>query len=121
MPAIRVRLNPNVERPLLADTGPSPGKPSIDTTPRSPEGARLARQRFTRSRAMPTTQHQHIATVMQVATDGADAQAAAGHEQVIRDSWLRCVQQHRLDPTRMQEAVILPQARLREHQDQMEA
>ena len=70
---------------------------------------------------MPTTQHQHIATVMQVATDGADAQAAAGHEQVIRDSWLRCVQQHRLDPTRMQEAVILPQARLREHQDQMEA
>jgi sigma-54 dependent transcriptional regulator, acetoin dehydrogenase operon transcriptional activator AcoR len=31
------------------------------------------------------------------------------------------VQQHRLDPTRMQEAVILPQARLREHQDQMEA
>ena len=70
---------------------------------------------------MPTTPHQHIATVMQVAADGADAQAAAGHEQVIRDSWLRCVQQHRLDPTRMQEAVILPQARLREHQDQMEA
>ena len=70
---------------------------------------------------MPTTPHQHIATVMQVAADGAGAQAAAGHEQVIRDSWLRCVQQHRLDPTRMQEAVILPQARLREHQDQMEA
>jgi len=65
--------------------------------------------------------HQHIATVMQVAADGVGAQAAARHEQVIRDSWLRCVQQHRLDPTRMQEAVILPQARLREHQDQMEA
>ena len=64
---------------------------------------------------------QHIATVMQVAADGVGAQAAARHEQVIRDSWLRCVQQHRLDPTRMQEAVILPQARLREHQDQMEA
>ncbi|MEW6478619.1 MAG: sigma-54-dependent Fis family transcriptional regulator [Pseudomonadota bacterium] len=58
---------------------------------------------------------------MQVAADGVGAQAAARHEQVIRDSWLRCVQQHRLDPTRMQEAVILPQARLREHQDQMEA
>jgi sigma-54 dependent transcriptional regulator, acetoin dehydrogenase operon transcriptional activator AcoR len=70
---------------------------------------------------MPTTQHQHIATVMQVAADGAGAQAAAGHEQVIRDSWHRCVHEHRLDPTRMQEAVILPQARLREHQDQMEA
>ena len=70
---------------------------------------------------MLTSQHQHIATVMQVATNGAHTMAAAGHEQVIRDSWLRCVQQHRLDPTRMQEAVILPQARLREHQDQMEA
>jgi sigma-54 dependent transcriptional regulator, acetoin dehydrogenase operon transcriptional activator AcoR len=70
---------------------------------------------------MPTSQHQHIATVMQVANDGAGAQGAAGHEQVIRDSWHRCVHEHRLDPTRMQEAVILPQARLREHQDQMEA
>ena len=68
-----------------------------------------------------TSPHQHIATVMQVAADGVGAQIAARHEQVIRDSWLRCVQQHRLDPTRMQEAVILPQARLREHQDQMEA
>ncbi len=68
-----------------------------------------------------SSQHQHIATVMQVAADGAGALAAAGHEQVIRDSWHRCVHEHRLDPTRMQEAVILPQARLREHQDQMEA
>ena len=68
-----------------------------------------------------TSPHQHIATVMQVAVDGVGAQAAARHEQVIRDSWLRCVQEHRLDPARMQEAVILPQARLREHQDQMEA
>lgn len=68
-----------------------------------------------------TSPHQHIATVMQVAADGVGAQVAARHERVIRDSWLRCVQQHRLDPTRMQEAVILPQVRLREHQDQMEA
>lgn len=45
---------------------------------------------------------------MQVAVDGAGA-LAAGHEQVIRDSWHRCVHEHRLDPTRMQEAVILPQ------------
>ncbi|MDT7833946.1 sigma-54-dependent Fis family transcriptional regulator [Aquabacterium sp. OR-4] len=70
---------------------------------------------------MHTAQHQHIATVMQVAQRGVEAALAARHEQVIRDSWLRCVQQHRLDPTRMQEAVILPQQRLREHQDQMEA
>lgn len=70
---------------------------------------------------MPTSQHQHIATVMHVANDGAGALAAAAHEQVIRDSWHRCVHQHGLDPTRMQEAIILPQARLREHQDEMEA
>ena len=69
---------------------------------------------------MHTSPHQHIATVMQVATVGVDAQAAARHEQVIRDSWLRCVQQHRLDPARMQEAIILPHERLREHQDQMD-
>ena len=69
---------------------------------------------------MQTTEHQHIATVMQVAADGVDAKAAARHEQVIRDSWWRCVQQHRLDPTRMQEAIILPHERLREHQDQMD-
>ena len=70
---------------------------------------------------MQSVQHQHIATVMQVAADGTGALAAARHDQVIRDSWLRCVQEHRLDPTRMQEAVILPQGRVREHQDQMEA
>ena len=70
---------------------------------------------------MHTLQHQHIATVMHVANSGASALAAAGHEQVIRDSWHRCVHQHGLDPSRMQEAIILPQARLREHQDQMEA
>jgi sigma-54 dependent transcriptional regulator, acetoin dehydrogenase operon transcriptional activator AcoR len=36
-----------------------------------------------------------------VAADGVGAQIAARHEQLIRDLWLRCVQQHRLDPTRM--------------------
>jgi len=68
-----------------------------------------------------TSPNQHIATVMQVASYGVGAQVAAQHEQVIRDSWLRCVHEHRLDPTRMQEAIILPHARVREHQDQMEA
>ena len=69
---------------------------------------------------MNTSQHAHIATVVSVATQGA-ALAATGHEQLIRDSWFRCVHEHQLDPTRMQEAIILPHARLREHQDQMEA
>jgi transcriptional regulator of acetoin/glycerol metabolism len=70
---------------------------------------------------MHAAQREHIATVMQVADQGVQARAAWRHEQVIRDSWHRCVHQHRLDPTRMQEAVILPQGQLREHQDQMEA
>jgi transcriptional regulator of acetoin/glycerol metabolism len=70
---------------------------------------------------MQSAQREHIATVMQVAADGATAAAAGRHEQVIRDSWHRCVHEHRLDPTRMQEAVILPSGRLREHQDQLEA
>ncbi|WP_396268068.1 sigma-54-dependent Fis family transcriptional regulator [Ideonella sp.] len=66
-------------------------------------------------------QRSHMATVMQVAEQGLAATTAQGHDAIIRASWQRCVHQHRLDPTRMQEAVILPQARLREHQDQMEA
>ncbi|MBU3737740.1 MAG: sigma-54-dependent Fis family transcriptional regulator [Rhodoferax sp.] len=70
---------------------------------------------------MKSVQNEHIATVMQVAADGTGAPAAARHDAIIRDSWLRCVHEHRLDPTRMQEAVILPQSRIREHQDQMEA
>lgn len=70
---------------------------------------------------MHTNPRQHIATVMQVATDGLGVKSAAQYEKVIRESWLRCVHEHRLDPTRMQEAIILPQAQLREHQEQMEA
>jgi transcriptional regulator of acetoin/glycerol metabolism len=70
---------------------------------------------------MEHAQREHIATVMQVAADGAHAGVASTHDEIIRDSWHRCVHEHRLDPTRMQEAVILPSERLREHQDQLEA
>lgn len=59
---------------------------------------------------------------MQVASDArALVGGALAREQVIHDSWLRCVHEHRLDPTRMQEAIIVPQARLREHKEQMES
>ncbi len=33
---------------------------------------------------------------------------------------MRCVHDHKLDPTRMQEAIILPTTAVREHQDQLE-
>ena len=69
---------------------------------------------------MNHAQQQHIADVVRLATHGPQA-LQTGREQLIRESWLRCVTEHRLDPTRMQEAIILPQTRLREHQDQMEA
>lgn len=65
-------------------------------------------------------QREHIAAVMQVAGDGLASGRATTHDEIIRASWQRCVHEHRLDPTRMQEAIILPSDRLREHQDQME-
>jgi transcriptional regulator of acetoin/glycerol metabolism len=71
---------------------------------------------------MHVSPHQHIATVMQLASEPQAHNALAlAHEDIIRDSWLRCVHEHRLDPTRMQEAIIVPQARLREHKEQMES
>ena len=69
---------------------------------------------------MQTLHHEHIATVMRVVEDGICAPHASAHDEVIRSSWSRCVHEHRLDPTRMQEAIILPSARLREHQDRIE-
>ena len=66
-------------------------------------------------------QRLHIDTVLEAVGARATSNRANAHDEVIRNSWRRCVQEHRLDPTRMQEAVILPDARLREHQDQMES
>ncbi|MCZ2105223.1 MAG: sigma-54-dependent Fis family transcriptional regulator [Comamonadaceae bacterium] len=68
---------------------------------------------------MQPQQRAHIDTVLRVAERGLDAPGVR-HDRLIRESWLRCVTEHGLAPTRMQEAVILPEQRLREHQDQME-
>ena len=70
---------------------------------------------------MHAEQRDHIATVMHVADRGVGAPRARAHDEIIRASWARCVHEHGLDPTRMQEAIILPGERLREHQDRMEA
>jgi transcriptional regulator of acetoin/glycerol metabolism len=69
---------------------------------------------------MQHRQREHIATVMQVAGQGAASPSARYHDEIIRSSWLRCVNEHRLDPARMQEAVILPGELIREHQEQMD-
>lgn len=69
---------------------------------------------------MHALQKAHIDTVLQVAQQHILNDAALQHDDLIRQSWLRCVHDHKLDPTRMQQAVILPHERYREHQDQME-
>jgi sigma-54 dependent transcriptional regulator, acetoin dehydrogenase operon transcriptional activator AcoR len=63
---------------------------------------------------------EHIATVMHVAEHGSHTARATHHDEIIRASWERCVHVHRLDPTRPQDAIILPSNQLREHQDRME-
>lgn len=67
---------------------------------------------------MHSDKRRHIETVMQVA----ELRALAGldQDQIIRESWLRCVHDHKLDPTRLQEAIILPNSEVREHQDQLD-
>jgi transcriptional regulator of acetoin/glycerol metabolism len=73
---------------------------------------------------MEWMQREHIDTVMRLVDDHPRALAlppgAGLPDAIIHDSWRRCVHQHRLDPTRMQEAVILPQQRVREHRERIE-
>ncbi|MBW0449960.1 sigma-54-dependent Fis family transcriptional regulator [bacterium M00.F.Ca.ET.228.01.1.1] len=68
---------------------------------------------------MDQLQRQHIETVLLTTTSGSAAGARA-HDAIIQTSWQRCVHQYGLDPARMQEARILPQFRLREHQQRID-
>lgn len=62
----------------------------------------------------------HISEVVTLAERGLDtSKILSGRDEIIRSSWSRCVHEHNLDPTRMQEAIILPSNQLREHQDRM--
>jgi len=67
---------------------------------------------------MHSDKRRHIETVMQVAE--LRSLADLRQERIIRESWLRCVHDHKLDPTRMQEPIILPNNEVREHQDQLD-
>jgi len=66
------------------------------------------------------SQREHIATVMESLSPGAQRRHLRQHDQTIRDSWQRCVEFHGLDPSRMQEARILPYNELREHRENLE-
>ncbi|MEJ8840054.1 sigma-54-dependent Fis family transcriptional regulator [Ramlibacter sp. AN1133] len=69
---------------------------------------------------METLQREHIHAVMRLAGEGMPLADARAPDPVIRASWTRCVHEHHLDPTRMQEAIILPSQVLREHQERLE-
>ncbi|WP_179402854.1 sigma-54-dependent Fis family transcriptional regulator [Burkholderia guangdongensis] len=68
---------------------------------------------------MDVRQRDHIETVV-LTTTGELPAAARAHDAIIQSSWQRCVHQYGLDPARMQEARILPQMRLREHQQRID-
>lgn len=68
---------------------------------------------------MDVRQRDHIETVV-LTTTGQPPVAAQMHDAIIQSSWQRCVHQYGLDPTRMQEARIVPQTRLREHQQRID-
>ncbi len=44
----------------------------------------------------------------------------SSREPMIKESWLRCVQQYGLDPADLREAYIVPSIELRQHRDRME-
>ncbi|HSB98621.1 MAG TPA: GAF domain-containing protein, partial [Burkholderiaceae bacterium] len=73
---------------------------------------------------MHALQQQHIQSVIRLAAERRELPPplASLHQPdaIIRDSWLRCVHDHRLDPTRMQEAVILPSHLVREHRERID-
>ncbi|NDP62818.1 sigma-54-dependent Fis family transcriptional regulator [Polaromonas sp.] len=69
---------------------------------------------------MQTHQREHIDRVLQTVTGRDIGPPGAAGEGLIHESWRRCARDYRLDPTRMQDAIILPSQRLREHQEQMD-
>ena len=68
---------------------------------------------------MEQQQREHISAVMRLAEDALPSGIEAP-DPLIAQSWLRCVREHRLDPARMQQAVILPMPRVREHQERLD-
>jgi transcriptional regulator of acetoin/glycerol metabolism len=69
---------------------------------------------------MELRQREHINAVMAPADEGRSISPALTPDPIIRASWTRCVHKHGLDPTRMQEAVIVPMHQLREHREPLE-
>ena len=69
---------------------------------------------------MELRQRDHVHAVMTLAGDGVPPPGTDLPDRIIRESWSRCVHTHGLDPTRLQQAVILPQHEVREHRGRIE-
>lgn len=65
--------------------------------------------------AISTAKHKHIDELIRVAEGG-----HTDRDSLIVNSWLRCVGNHKLDPSILRPAVIVEDRRLREHRDAME-
>ena len=60
-------------------------------------------------------EREHIREIEQVLSG-----ARSARDDVVVQSWLRCIDTHRLDPARPTEAYIVPDTQLREHREQSE-
>ncbi|MDF7659235.1 sigma-54-dependent Fis family transcriptional regulator [Erwiniaceae bacterium L1_54_6] len=69
---------------------------------------------------MNLSQREHIANVVTSVEQAGAANMLTPQDNAVQASWLRCVTRHGLDPSRMQEARILPAHQLREHCQQLE-
>ncbi|MDO6408725.1 sigma-54-dependent Fis family transcriptional regulator [Pantoea phytobeneficialis] len=70
---------------------------------------------------MNLSQREHIANVVASVEQATTAQVLNPQgSDAVQASWLRCVNHHGLDPSRLQEARILPAGQLREHRQQLE-
>ncbi|ASJ74786.1 sigma-54-dependent Fis family transcriptional regulator [Granulosicoccus antarcticus] len=56
--------------------------------------------------------------IKEIETVGSGVQSQRDH--VVLDSWLRCLNEHNLDPSKQQGAYIVPATQLREHRQQSE-
>ena len=68
-----------------------------------------------------TAAARHIDEVIASVTDHTGDRSQHTPDDLIERSWLRCVHDHGLDPSRAQPARIIENARLREHQEQAES
>src|SRR5437899_2537782 len=111
-----------ISRPETQRRGP-PARARIVRPIHRPTRYQRGRRQRRQETAMDLRQREHIETVVQATTYLAPPAVLAdriAHDAIIQNSWRRCVHQYGLDPSRMQAARILPQPRLREHQERID-